>query len=135
MKNIKKASMLLLSILIIVAIANTSLASSIQPRNITTENESTNNSATKNDTENEAENETENETENEVENNTASNNLITSNNTSGNVSQINTTNSSENIPHTGNENTYVNFAFLLLLAVVLGVFSFVQYNKITKKEN
>ena len=134
MRNIKKAIMLLLSILIIAAVANTTLASTIQPRNIT-ENETTNNSSndTKNETENESENEVENETKNET--NTASNNLITSNNTLGNVSQINTTNSSENIPHTGNENTYINFAFLLLLAVVLGIFSFVQYNKISKKEN
>ena len=141
MKNIKKAVVLLLSVVTILVVANTAFASTIQPRN-TTENEVVNN--TGNGTSGETENETGN-TANNTTNNTANN---TSNNATNNTSNravnstlntatpspINTTNTTENIPNTGIENTYLNFALILLLAVVLGMFSLVQYNKISKKD-
>lgn len=135
MKNIKKAVTLLLSILVIIAVANTTFASTIQPRNTTN---SDNGSNTENEAE--AENETEEEEENTVSNNstnnTARNTLSNTSNNSlrNNVSSINTTNTAENIPHTGIDNTYLNFALILLLAVTLGMFSLVQYHKIVKKE-
>ena len=84
---------------------------------------------------------TANNTTNSASNNTSNS---ASNNTSNRVTNsalntvtptpINTTNTTENIPNTGIENTYLNFALILLLAVVLGMFSLVQYNKISKKD-
>ncbi len=137
MKNIKKAVVLLLSVVTILVVANTAFASTIQPRN-TTENGTTN--SAENETTNNATN-TANNTTNSASNNTSNS---ASNNTSNRVTNsalntvtptpINTTNTTENIPNTGIENTYLNFALILLLAVVLGMFSLVQYNKISKKD-
>ena len=138
MKNIKKAVALLLSILVIIAVANTTFASTIQPRNTT-------NSGNGSNTENEAEADNETDDDDEEEENTVTNNSTnntarntlsntSSNSLTNNVSSINTTNTAENIPHTGFDNTYLNFALILLLAVTLGMFSLVQYHKIVKKE-
>ena len=132
MKNIKKAVALLISVLVIIAVANTTFASTIQPRNTT-------NSGNGSNTENEAEADDEEE-ENTVTNNSTNNtvrntlNNTSSNSLTNNVSSINTTNTAENIPNTGFDNTYLNFALILLLAVTLGMFSLVQYHKIVKKE-
>ena len=45
-----------------------------------------------------------------------------------------TTNSSEDLPHTGIDKTDFNVAMILLLALVLSMFSLVQYRKISKKD-
>lgn len=124
MKNIKKALILSLSVLLILAFANFSFAaSSISAKNDTSTNESSNTS----------DNEADNKATNNTSLNTASNN--TSTNSSTNASKpISSSNSSGNLPNTGIEDTYLNFALILLLAIVLGMFSLVQYNKIVKKE-
>ena len=134
MKNIKKAVVLLLSVMVIVVAANVTFASTIQPRNTTedenvsnTENEDTN---TANSTNNVANNVTTNTPANTVSNLSTNTNVV-----AGNTSRINSTNTTQNIPKTGIEDTYLNFALFLLLAVVLGMFSLVQYNKIVKKED
>lgn len=120
MKNLKKAIVLILSLVVIIAFANFSLASTITTKN-----------------------ETENGT-NEVENNTIDNNTIennTLNNTSGSLTTnntpktINTSNSTENLPNTGIDSSEVNLALIVLLALVFCMFSLVQYNKIVKKDN
>lgn len=125
MKNIKKALILSLSVLLILAFANFSFAaSSISAKNDTSTNESSNTS----------DNEADNKATNNTSLNTASNN--TSTNSSTNASKpISSSNSSGNLPNTGIEDTYLNFALILLLAIVLGMFSLVQYNKIVKKED
>lgn len=125
MKNIKKALILSLSVLLILAFANFSFAaSSISAKNDTSTNESSNTS----------DNEVDNKATNNTSLNTASNN--TSTNSSTNASKpISSSNSSGNLPNTGIEDTYLNFALILLLAIVLGMFSLVQYNKIAKKED
>ena len=128
MKNIKKAVVLLLSVMVIIAATNVTLASTIQPRN-TTEDEDVEDIS---DTENEV---TNIQNTANVVGNTASNLSTNTNIIAGNVSTINSTNTTQNIPKTGVEDTYLNFALFLLLAVVLGMFSLVQYNKIVKKED
>lgn len=131
MKNIKKALVFVVSILLILAFANFSFASSITARNTTnaSENSVTNNS-TDNSTDNTVSN---NSTSNRITNN-SSNSLNSVNQTSNTAKTINTTNSSEDLPKTGIDKTYFNFAMILLLALVLSMFSLVQYNKITKKD-
>lgn len=130
MKNIKKALILSLSVLLILVFANFSFAaSSISAKNDTSTNESSNTS------DNEVDNKATNNTSlNTVSNNTSTNNVST--NSSTNASKpISSSNSSGNLPNTGIEDTYLNFALILLLAIVLGMFSLVQYNKIAKKED
>lgn len=130
MKNIKKALVFVVSLLLIFAFANFSFASSITARNTTnaSENSVTNNS-TDNSTDNAVSN---NSTSNRITNN-SSNSLNSVNQTSNTAKTINTTNSSEDLPKTGIDKTYFNFAMILLLALVLSMFSLVQYNKISKK--
>lgn len=130
MKNIKKALVFVVSLLLIFAFANFSFASSITARNTTnaSENSVTNNS-TNNSTDNTVSN---NSTSNRITNN-SSNSLNSVNQTSNTAKTINTTNSSEDLPKTGIDKTYFNFAMILLLALVLSMFSLVQYNKISKK--
>ena len=128
MKNRKKVVVLLLSVMVIIAATNVTLASTIQPRN-TTEDEDVEDIS---DTENEV---TNIQNTANVVGNTASNLSTNTNIIAGNVSTINSTNTTQNIPKTGVEDTYLNFALFLLLAVVLGMFSLVQYNKIVKKED
>lgn len=130
MKNIKKALVFVVSLLLIFAFANFSFASSITARNTTnaSENSVTNNS-TDNSTDNTVSN---NSTSNRITNN-SSNSLNSVNQTSNTAKIINTTNSSEDLPKTGIDKTYFNFAMILLLALVLSMFSLVQYNKISKK--
>lgn len=130
MKNIKKALVFVVSLLLIFALANFSFASSITARNTTnaSENSVTNNS-TDNSTDNTVSN---NSTSNRITNN-SSNSLNSVNQTSNTAKTINTTNSSEDLPKTGIDKTYFNFAMILLLALVLSMFSLVQYNKISKK--
>lgn len=130
MKNIKKALVFVVSLLLIFAFANFSFASSITARNTTnaSENSVTNNS-TDNSTDNTVSN---NSTSNRITNN-SSNSLNSVNQTSNAAKTINTTNSSEDLPKTGIDKTYFNFAMILLLALVLSMFSLVQYNKISKK--
>jgi len=57
---------------------------------------------------------------------------INMNNTS---KTINSSNVSENLPNTGLSSAELNLALILLLALVFGMFSLVQYNKIVKKDN
>lgn len=130
MKNIKKALVFVVSLLLIFAFANFSFASSITARNTTnaSENSVTNNS-TDNSTDNTVSN---NSTSNRITNN-SSNSLNSVNQTSNTAKAINTTSSSEDLPKTGIDKTYFNFAMILLLALVLSMFSLVQYNKISKK--
>ena len=142
MRNIRKVVILLLSIVIILALANFALASTIQPRNISTDNTASDEGNTVSDGGNTSENKTGNTTENKTENNTT-NSSNTTNTASGlsnsasnyasNRSTITTTNSNESIPHTGSEDN-LNLALFLLLAVVLGMFSLVQYRRISKKD-
>lgn len=130
MKNIKKALVFVVSLLLIFAFANFSFASSITARNTTNASE---NSATNNSTDNSTDNTvSNNSTSNRITNN-SSNSLNSVNQTSNTAKTINTTNSSEDLPKTGIDKTYFNFAMILLLALVLSMFSLVQYNKISKK--
>ncbi len=126
MKNVRKIAVLVLSILVVLVFAKFSLAAQIPSTstNNTPTNTSTNSSA------NEAGN---NITENNTSN--TSNAIGTPSNTVTNRAPINTTNATQNLPSTGIEDTYLNFALILLLAVVLGMFSIVQYRRIIKKED
>ena len=142
MRNIRKAIVLLLSAVIILAFASCTFASTIQPKNISSDNTSSDEGNTSSNEANTTGNETENSTGNTAAN-SANNTSNAANNTSGlntsssnsasNRSTITTTNSSENIPHTGSEDS-LNLALFLLLAVVLGMFSLVQYRRIAKKD-
>lgn len=123
MEKVKKVIVFMLSALLIVVLANCTFAASIQPKNDVS---NTNNTI--------------NNTNDNTSNNTSSINVVnnTSNSlvgTTNNTTRINTTNASENLPETGVEDTYLNFALIVLLALVLGMFSIVQYSKIAKKEN
>lgn len=134
MKNIKKALVFVVSILLIFAFANFSFASSITAKNSTNTSEnsaagnSTDDSASGDSTDNTPSN---NSTSNRITNNSSSLNSV--NQTSNLAKSINTTNSSEDLPHTGIDKTDFNVAMILLLALVLSMFSLVQYNKISKK--
>ncbi len=135
MKNIKKALVFVVSILLIFAFANFSFASSITAKNSTNTSEnsatgnSTDDSASGNSTDNTPSN---NSTSNRITNNSSSLNSV--NQTSNLAKSINTTNSSEDLPHTGIDKTDFNVAMILLLALVLSMFSLVQYRKISKKD-
>lgn len=138
MSNVKKAIVLILAILVIFVCSSTNIfASTIQPKSNNTSNNVVSNNAT-----NETANNTANNTTNNVSNNATTNNTVNniSNNsttlpvTNNSTHQINTTNATEDIPHTGISDTYFSFALIILLALVLGMFSLVQYNKIIKKE-
>ncbi len=127
MKSLKKAVVLVLSILIILTLTNCSFA-----RVIGNSSNDTNN--TSNDT-NSTDNSTDNEVGNNTTNNTSSGNTaapVVTNNTS---KTINSSNVSENLPNTGLSSAELNLALILLLALVFGMFSLVQYNKIVKKDN
>lgn len=135
MKNIKKALVFVVSILLIFAFANFSFASSITAKNSTNTSEnsaagnSTDDSASGDSTDNTPSN---NSTSNRITNNSSSLNSV--NQTSNLAKSINTTNSSEDLPHTGIDKTDFNVAMILLLALVLSMFSLVQYRKISKKD-
>lgn len=135
MKNIKKALVFVVSILLIFAFANFSFASSITAKNSTNTSE---NSATGNSTDDSASGDStdntpsNNLTSNRITNNSSSLNSV--NQTSNVAKSINTTNSSEDLPHTGIDKTDFNVAMILLLALVLSMFSLVQYRKISKKD-
>lgn len=140
MKNIKKALVFVVAVLFILAFANFSFASSITAKNSTnTSTNSSENSSADNSTDNTSSN---NSTDNTPSNNSTSNRITNSssnglnsvNQSSNTAKSINTTNSSEDLPHTGIDKTYFNFAMILLLALVLSMFSLVQYNKISKKD-
>ena len=138
MKNIKKAVAISLAVLFILVYANFTFASTIQPKNISGGNTSAENTSEGNTLdENTSANETNtagNEIEN-VNNNTANvvNNTASLRNSASNYTPINATNSAEDIPNAGIENN-LNLALFILLAVVLGMFSLVQYRKIIKKD-
>ncbi len=145
MKSIKKAIALLLSFLLIMAFTNFSLARSSNITAIDGNDTSASNDAnTSNDTSDNSTNEasSNNTSDNSTSNNSSSNTSLnnssinsTRNTSSANTSKpISTTNSTENLPNTGIDSTYFNFALILLLAVVLGMFSLVQYNKLVKKD-
>lgn len=142
MTKLKKAIVLILAILMIIISLNSNIfASQIQQK--PSGNNSSNNVS--NNTSNEAGNNTSNQPSNNAANNVTNNaqSIVGNNNTNtqgigitNNAAKpINTSNSAENLPHTGIGDKYFNIALVILLAVVLGMFSFVQYNKITKKEN
>jgi len=128
MNNVKKTIALVLSILVILAFTTFSNASTITARN-STETEASPSSESGNESEKENGNEVENEPENTQNNNTSNNLAI--NNT---AKAINTSNSTQNLPNTGLDSTEINFALILLLTLVFGMFSLVQYNKIVKKD-
>lgn len=127
MKSLKKAVVLMLSILIILTLANCSFA-----RVIGNSSNDTNN--TSNDTNN-TENSTDNEVDNNTTNNTSNGNTATPAITNNTPRAINSSNVSENLPNTGLSSAELNLALILLLALVFGMFSLVQYNKIVKKDN
>jgi len=114
MNNLKKAIALVLSIMVILAFTTFSNATQIMGNNTSAANNSSN---------------SENEPANTAKNNT--NNNLAINNT---AKQINTSNSTQNLPNTGLDSTEINFALILLLTLVFGMFSLVQYNKIVKKD-
>lgn len=125
MKKFKKAVVLMLSILVILAFANYSFARTISGSNSTNSSNVTNTEDDDTDTSNDVDNTTENNTSNQA-------GLITTNNT---PKTINSSNVSESLPNTGLSSAELNLALILLLALVFGMFSLVQYNKIVKKDN
>ena len=121
MKNVRKAVVLLVAILAIFAFTR-----SVNAAAISTNKTANNTSNSVNNTTNSVKNETDEPT------NTVAN---TVQNTVQNTYQpIGTSNAAENIPHAGIEDSYFNFALILLLTLVLGMFSLIQYNKIIKKD-
>ncbi len=127
MKSLKKAVVLVLSILVILTLTNCSFA-----RVIGNTSNDTNN--TSNDTNN-TDNSTDNEVGNNTTNNTSSGNTAAPIVTNNTPKAINSSNVSENLPNTGLSSAELNLALILLLALVFGMFSLVQYNKIVKKDN
>ncbi len=141
MRNIKKALIFVISISLIFAFANFSLASSITARNSTnaSENSSTQDNTSDNSTDDSSDNTsstTSSSSSNRVTSNSSSslNSVSQSSSSTSTSKTINTSNSSENLPKTGIDKTSFNFAMILLLALVLSMFSLVQYNKISKKD-
>lgn len=136
MTNIKKAVVLILAILAILMFTNNTFASTIQPKNDTgnTPGNNSNNSsvAPANNSSNNTSKNSSNNSANNVSNNGSNSVMGGTNNVS---TPINTTNTSQNLPNTGIDPTYLNFALILILTLVLGMFSLVQYNKIIKKDN
>lgn len=135
MTNIKKVIVTILAILAILIFTNNTFASTIQPRNDagnTAGNNSANAPANNSSTNAPSNNSSTNNSANNVANTGSNTSLGTTNNVS---TPINTTNTSQNIPNTGIDPTYLNFALILILTLVLGMFSLVQYNKIIKKDN
>lgn len=137
MRNIKKALIFVVSISLIFAFANFSLASSITAKNSTnaSENSSTQDDSSDNSTDDSSDNTSSNSsTSNRITSNSSSSlNSVSQSSSSSTSKTINTSNSSENLPKTGIDKTDFNFAMILLLALVLSMFSLVQYNKISKK--
>lgn len=130
MKSLKKAVVLMLSILIILTLTNCSFARVIG----NSSNDTNNTSNDANDTNN-TENSTDNEVDNNTTNNTSNGNTATPAITNNTPRAINSSNVSENLPNTGLSSAELNLALILLLALVFGMFSLVQYNKIVKKDN
>ena len=118
MKNVRKAVVLLVAILAILVFTRNVSASTINKNN------TSNNSA--NNTSNSANNTATNKANEVAPEPSAVQNTY---------QPINTSNSAENIPKAGIEDSYFNFALILLLTLVLGTFSLIQYNKIIKKDN
>lgn len=116
MKTVKKAFVLLVAILAIVVFTRNVNAAAIST------NKANNTANTANNTANAV-----NNTRNEVE---PSEEPVVE----PSYQPIAPTNSGEDLPNTGIEDSYFNFALILLLALVLGIFSLVQYNKIIKKD-
>ncbi len=137
MRNIKKALIFVVSISLIFAFANFSLASSITARNSTnaSENSSTQDNTSDNSTDDSSDNTSSSSSNKVTSNSSSSLNSVSQSSSSTSTSKtINTSNSSENLPKTGIDKTSFNFAMILLLALVLSMFSLVQYNKISKKD-
>lgn len=137
MRNIKKALIFVVSISLIFAFANFSLASSITARNSTnaSENSSTQDNTSDNSTDDSSDNTSISSSNKVTSNSSSSLNSVSQSSSSTSTSKtINTSNSSENLPKTGIDKTSFNFAMILLLALVLSMFSLVQYNKISKKD-
>ncbi len=137
MRNIKKALIFVVSISLIFAFANFSLASSITARNSTnaSENSSTQDNTSDNSTDDSSDNTSSSSSNRATSNSSSSLNSVSQSSSSTSTSKtINTSNSSENLPKTGIDKTSFNFAMILLLALVLSMFSLVQYNKISKKD-
>ena len=124
MKNVKRAFVLLVAILAIVVFTQNVNATAISTNK--TNNTTNNTTNTANNTTNTANNTVANETPEETEPAGPVNNAY---------QPITPSNSNEDIPHTGIEDSYFNFALILLLTLTLGTFSLVQYNKIIKKDN
>ncbi len=122
MKNVRKAVVLLVAILAIFTFTVNVNAASISA-NRTSNNTSNSTNSTANNT-----------STNTVENETEEPANTTLNLTHNTYQPINTSNAAENIPHTGIEDSYFNFALILLLTLVFGIFSLVQYNRIIKKD-
>ena len=120
MKNLKRAFVLLVAILAIVVFTQNVNATAIST------NKTNNTANTANNTTNTANNTVVNETPEETEPAGPVNNAY---------QPITPSNSNEDIPHTGIEDSYFNFALILLLTLTIGTFSLVQYNKIIKKDN
>lgn len=141
MTKLKKSVVLILAIAIVLISMNTNiLASQIQQRpanNNTSNNASSNTSnGTNNNSTNQPSNNTSNNSSNNSSNISGNNtNFIGGGSTNNAAKPINTSNSTENLPYTGFGDKYLSFALVILLALVLGMFSLVQYNKIIKKEN
>ena len=137
MRNIKKALIFVVSISLIFAFTNFSLASSITARNSTnaSENSSTQDNTSDNSTDDSSDNTSSSSSNKVTSNSSSSLNSVSQSSSSTSTSKtINTSNSSENLPKTGIDKTSFNFAMILLLALVLSMFSLVQYNKISKKD-
>ncbi len=120
MKNVRKAVVLLVAILAIFAFTRSVNAAAISTNKTANNTSNTSNSA--------------NNTTNSVENETNEPTNTVANTVQNTYQPINTSNAAENIPHAGIEDSYFNFALILLLTLVLGMFSLIQYNKIIKKD-
>lgn len=123
MKNVRKAVVLLVAILAIFAFTRSVNAAAIST------NKTANNTSNTSNTSNSA-----NNTTNSVENETDEPTNTVANTVQNTYQPIGTSNAAENIPHAGIEDSYFNFALILLLTLVLGMFSLIQYNKIIKKD-
>ena len=126
MKGLKKAIVLVLAICIILAFENYSLA-----RAITNNSTNTNNTSNTSDDSNNTANDTNNNTNNSTNTENETSPVVTNNT----PKTINSSNVAENLPNTGISSAELNLALILLLALVFGMFSLVQYNKIVKRDN
>lgn len=130
MKNVKKAVALMLSILVILACTHISFAATIQAKDDNETNNPSNNTS----------NNTNNTSDNTANNTSNTNNIVNNNSVIGSTNNntpqaISSSNATGDIPKTGIGDTNLNIALIVLLALVLGMFSLVQYNKIIKKDD